>query len=124
LELVRSSLIYCACTLRPKYKSCFHSPMARLPRSHHKPQISLFFLLFCSAILLVVLQVLMFPCNHCSGAQKFSASSRGGLRNHQNKCGGYLRYEADAAEHRKSAAALSKKKKTKLPDRKARIVCL
>jgi hypothetical protein len=98
--------------------------MARLPQRRLKPRISLVFLLFFSALLLIVLQVLMFPCKHCTVPEKFSASSLAGLRNHQNKCGGYLKHEADAAEHRKFAAALSKKKKSKLPVRKARMVCL
>jgi hypothetical protein len=98
--------------------------MARLPRSRLKPHISLVFLLFFFALLLIALQVFMFPCKHCAVPEKFSASSPAGLRNHQNKCGGYLKHEADAAEHRKSAAALSKKKKFKLPVHKARMVHL
>jgi hypothetical protein len=98
------------------------SPMARLPRSRLKLQIASLFCLLLPALLLLV--YFMFPCKHCLGPENFTASSLGGLRNHQNKCEGHLRYQGEAAGHRRSAAALSKKKKSKLSDRKARLVCL
>lgn len=93
-----------------------------MPRSRLKLHIASLFCLLLPALLLVV--CFMFPCKHCLGPKKFTASSLGGLRNHQNKCEGHLRHQGEAAGHRRSAAALSKKKKSKLSDRKARLVCL
>ena len=98
------------------------SSMARLPRSRLKLQIASLFCLLLPAFLLLV--YCMFPCKHCLGPEKFTALLLGGLRNHQNKCEGHLRHQGEAARHRRSAAALSKKKKSKLSDRKARLVCL
>jgi hypothetical protein len=92
------------------------------PRSRLKLRIACLFCLLLPALLLLV--YFMFPCKHCLGPEKFTASSRGGLRNHQNKCEGHLRYQGEAAGHRRSAAALLKKKRSKLSDRKARLVCL
>jgi hypothetical protein len=108
------------CKQQEPYSPSF--PMARLPQSHLKLRIAWLFCVLLPALLLLV--YFMFPCKHCLGPEKFTASSPGGLRNHQNKCEGHLRHQGEAAGHRRSAAALSKKKRSKLSDRKARLVCL
>ena len=93
-----------------------------LPRSRLKLKIALLFTLLLPALLFLV--HFMTRCKYCLGPEKFTASSLAGLQNHQNKCEGYLRNEVGAAEHRRSAAALSKKRKSKLSSRKARLVRL
>lgn len=91
-----------------------------IPRARQKPlkhQLAL----FCGLALFVFLLVVkhMFPCKHCP--KKFVVVSSRGLRQHQNKCDAYLRHEAEAAEHRRSASVLSKTKRSRLANRKARI---
>ncbi|KAF8958622.1 hypothetical protein BDZ97DRAFT_1923519 [Flammula alnicola] len=91
--------------------------MARPPRRRPKLQIAL---LFCLVLTLFLLSVsVMYPCKHCP--DNFIARSAGGLRQHHNKCEAYLKHEAESTQHRQSAAALNKTKRSKLAHRKARI---
>jgi len=90
------------------------SRMAKHSRSRPK------LIVFSLSLFLFTLSVwFMFPCRHCP--EQFGALSARGLTQHQRKCQGFLKHEAEANQRRKTTAASYKVRRTRLKDRKARL---